>query len=689
MAVFSRFASIALAIAGLAFGIGATAAAQGYDNPHLSAIADDSTLHYQLRLNDLIAAQQITGSQQGMHWMNSVMAAETMDPHDELALVTGLERLFAEGPDRIEEEIGIDPDGWITAYHAGLAGFLRVDIASLDRLLGWLDSHDIALEQPTEDSVAGGTLYALVDQPVPEVAVYLWMSGDTALGILAPPRMSIQALADRIETGGPTLAESGRVDELKDRYGFTGSDLFWLDHHGLVRALIGQEEHRLSQDLMKFSPDFRASLNDPVLTQCAAEIEALVATAPRIVYGQTAMATDDDALALTMRGALEVADDTLRQEFAAVEGRLPRYLSEQTDSLMGVGLALNMAELGDNLMTWRDRVVQADWTCPGLVDFQTEMAQTNLAAMMAGAGMLQGARGAVFEVFDMDFSAGDDIDALDALDVLLAIQADDPTRLARTLGELMSLPADFQVPTDGESATLPLPDAPLQVRISGDYLVVYSGDQARARALSLADAEHVNALLSASVDLPTLMQRLEDMPSEIHAQPATGGMNLGDACEVNQLITDQFSQFDRFQVSGTVATDEFGISLTHTLDAELGAPLDAAVEAGTYQLEYFEDCEWFDIGEDRLGSDGQAEYTQNEQGCSVHEERFDWWVEDNALVWGEREGRYRDSCQDDFSSWEPVEEAVRCQIVRTRDDGGFQCVSQDEYSMRYRYRPVH
>lgn len=686
MAVFSRFASIALAIAGLALGIGATAAAQGYDNPHLSAIPDDSTLHYQLRLNDLITAQQITGSQQGMHWMNAVMAAETMDPHDELALVTELERLFADGPERIEAEIGIDPDGWITAYHAGLVGFSRVDLVSPGRFLGWLDSHDIAMEQPAEDSVAGGTLYALVDQPVPEVAIYLWVSDDTALAILAPHRMSIRTLADRIETGGPTLADSGDVDELTDRYGFTGSDLFWLDHIGLVRAFMGQDEHRLSQDLMKYSPEFRASLNDPVVTQCAAEIEALVATTPRMIYGQTHMATDDDALAQSMRGVLEVDDATLLQELAAMEGRLPRYLSEQTDSLMGLGVALNMTELGDNLMAWRDRVVQADWACPGLVEFQTDVSQANLAAMMAGAGMLQGARGAVFEVFDMDFSAGDDIDALD---VLLAIQADDPTRLARTLGELLSLPSDFRVPTDGESATLPLPDAPLQVRISGDYLVVYSGDQARARALSLADTEHVNALMSASVDLPALMQRLEDMPSDMHVQPATGGMDLGGTCETNQFLTDQFSQFDRLTVSGRLATDEFGINLMHTLDAELGAPLDAAVEAGTYQLEYFEECEWFDIGEDRLGSDGQAEYTQSEQGCSVYEERFDWWVEDNALVWGDREGRYRDSCQDAFSSWEPVEEAVRCQIVRTQDDGGFQCVTQDEYHMRYRYRPVH
>lgn len=687
MAVFPRVVRVVLMTTVLALGLGGTASAQVYVNPHLSEIPEDSLINYQVRVQDMLTTQAMAGNQNpDLNWITAAMHMDDVDAPPSFRLHSELERIMSTGPDAVESELGIDPEGWVSIYHQGLVAVVRVDLNSADQLLAWLDDEGVSLNALAAQSSDDHTLYTLSDQPIPEIQGYLWVDADTARLVVAPAGMSPAALVRRLSTASPSLADTDSVGQMNDRYGFTGSELFWLDSAGLTGALLSQEGHALSEDLMKFVPDYRAMLSDPVMNVCAAEIVSLAEVTPRFLYGATGLSVDHDTLSAAFHGSMEVADETLLQELAELEGRLPQYLTEPADSLFTFGLAINAVQLGDTLMAWRDRVVQADWECPGLVDFQAEMAEINMASVMAASGLLQGARGVVIEIFDMDLR----VDNMNAVQGLLAIQADNPQRLARMLAESLSPSADFQVPGEGEVSSFELPDALVQVRISGDYLMVYNGPQAEARAVSLADAEHVNALMATGIDLPRTLRRLEELPEGMQAQPATGGMSFGGSCEANLFLTDQFSQYDQFFVGGRLATDAFGLGLVQDLSVQRGdETLDSVVRPGTYQLEYFEDCEWFDIGEDRLGPDGQVEYTQSNGTCSVYEERFEWWVEDGALVWGERDGRYRDYCDESFSPWESMEDSVRCQIVRTEGDGSFQCVTQDEYPMRYRYRPVN
>ncbi|TGG95606.1 hypothetical protein E4656_04115 [Natronospirillum operosum] len=660
-------------------------------NPHLADIPADSLFHYQTRLDDLVATQSLMGDIRQQTFLSTMQDLAAEDIPLFVRLQAEVERLFADGPDTVESTLGLDPQGWLTAYHAGLVAVIRVDLTSDTQLLSWLSEQGLPVATNAVQETAGGRLYPLNNDPAVPIHSHLWVSADTARFMMSPGEMTGAQIAERLEESlqAPSFADSGRVDDLISRHSLTGSDFWWFDYAGLTRAVLAADNPSLTQDLKRFVPEYRTAMDDPDMALCRAELIDFAEVTPEILWGMSDLTVQDGQLQLDRFGVLTLSDAQVLQELAALEGRLPVDLDQPGDSLLRMGLTLNVNQLGDTLLAWRNRAINADWTCPPLVELQSDLADINMAAVLAGSAMAQGAEGLILELFDMDLQAAEEEDWT-SFDGLLAIRAENPQRLAMILAEALELPPGFQVPDSGDSATLPLPDAPMQVRISGDYLVVYHGEQARNRALVLGSVEHRNALFAGSMDLPGFVRHLEDLPMDSYPQPATGGMDMAGNCDALMNLTDMANHLEHLDIGGWLGMAPDGLALTQTLQVQPSASAGMPIQPGRYQLSYFEECSWFDIGEDYLGTDGQAEYAEIEGNCSVFEERFEWSADNRALIWGPREARERNSCQDDFSPWEVLEaEPVRCEVVRREPDGSFQCISQDDYSTRYRYRRLN
>lgn len=658
-------------------------------NPHLNDTPAETVFHYQTRVAEVIAINSLVGGLNNQMMLNAAQGAELDDMFLFMRLQSELARILAESPEAVDAELGVDPEGWISAYHTGLVGVIRVDLTSADRLLDWLSDQDLPLDREAAMPAGTGTLYAMSTDPGAPIHSHVWADDDTARFLIAPSSMNRQQLVQRLEQTPEdrSLAESNQVEDLIDQYQLTGSDLWWIDYAGLVRGLLVPDGGNLSRDLKRHVPDYRSVMSEPDTPQCRTDLIELAEITPRLHWGQTGIDIGDDELNVDAQGVLEITDTELQQELVQLEGQLPIDMGQVGNSLMRLGLTLNVDQLGDTLMAWRNRAINADWECPPLMELQAELSDVNMAAALAGAGMIQGTRGLVVELFDLDLQTDDEWKSVDAL---MAIQADNPQRLARTLAETMELPPGFEVPSSGKSAVLPIPDMPLRVRISGSYLVVYNGEQAAERARALGDVEHQSGLAAMAIDAPELIRHLDNLSGILGSQPAAGGMDMADNCRAMMDTQDLFSHLDVFRVGGWLGTEPSGLSVTQNLRARRSATADAPVQPGRYQLSVYEECSWVITGEDQLTADGQAEFAQADDGCSLYEERYNWESDRSALIMGSLEGRYRDSCQEDFTPWESIDDGtLRCDIVRREPDGGFQCITRDTDNTRYRYQPLN
>ncbi|MFY0663917.1 MAG: hypothetical protein JXQ97_04785 [Natronospirillum sp.] len=657
-------------------------------NPHLSMVPTDGIFHYQARISELTSTEL---SSAGLRSYSDMLPEDdgTTDYAVAVRLLQDVLQTMAEGPSG-GDQLGLDQDGWATLYHVGSTFMLRMDITNPAPMTAWMK--DLAARQnltPQRLPSTEGELYRVAQgDAFDQTSTYLWLGERQATLAVSSDRVAATALQQRLRGVAvtPSLASQGTAATLANELQVSTSQLGWLHIENLTRSLVSTAPSLLAQELDLTTPDYTPQQ----AAACETEWLELAQQSPRIVFGQTHTTSSAGTVDSTSKVLWEVKNASVQQQIGRLQGTLPTDQADIDRTQFSVGLGLNVDAIAPVLMMWWQSLTQRQWACPTLDEMKQELAQSNPATIAIAAAVMQGAQSAVLDIFASGDANGD----LAGLDALMAVRSRDPFLLSAILTQSVPFLSGVVVPATGEPVSLPLPfpGLKLQARITGDYLAVYQGAQATARAAVLKDIPHSPAFLRFSLDA---LQAMDTLNSGLTDLLPRDSLNR-ESCDQFYAAADLMAEFDIARGGVELATNPQGVSMRQQNRVRLRAAQSTAAASGPTAGQYdlailWDDCSWQNIGTDTLNADGSALYSELDtvqgQACSVSETRYQWQLSDRTLVWANSESRYRDGCNDSFSAWEDDGADIQCKVVRTSADGSFDCIANFELPERFRYTP--
>lgn len=659
--------------------------AQNPVNPHLAFVPAKGIFHYQVQVQDLDAA--------GLSSWQQYDAAILEETGVQLSFSQLMKAFDAVQMQILENPaaIGLDPTGWATLYPVGGTFMLRLDVSDSERTLTWLkqmfQAQDIAVR--TESVPEGYWWELLLNPPIQESQAWVALTEQHLVLALTAATVDESTLLARLwgQPVTPSLATASTIADLQAQYGFLASQLGWVDVVEVLRTLISVERTALAQE-------WKLEMQPAPSAVCEAEWLSLAQQSPRLVMGYTHYDVSDDVIDAEGKLIVELNNASVQQQISRLQGSMPNDLMDTRRSLFSMGMGVNMDTFSPVVVGWWQRIAQQPWACPTLQELQQEVAAFDPTTLAVATAIMQGAQSLVVEMFalgEQDDSAGM-LNQLGDIDALLAVKTRDPFLLAAILGQNVPFLKGVVIPATGEAVTLPVPfpGLRLQARVAGDYLVVYQGPKASARAAELSGVPHSPAFIRAAVDAAPVLAQLERqlidwMPS---------GSMTAESCESLRSSMDELSRFDQIVGGMEVRMADAGVQWDQKVQIRRGTQAATGPIAGTYELAILEDdCRWSPIGIERLNADQSASYQEPDRfvnsTCNLYETRYEWRVTGNALIWANSESRSRNSCNETFAAWEADAEDSHCELLRQYANGVFECqVVFDGVPERFRYTPM-
>ncbi|MDJ0740481.1 MAG: hypothetical protein QNJ91_12240 [Gammaproteobacteria bacterium] len=491
------------------------------------------------RLGDHYAAQ-LAGQRATFARVREQLA----DSPDGDAFVADTKRLFdvidaffaeTEGRDSVAalRELGIEPVTRSVFYGIGVLPAMRVEIADAAKLRALLDRVEQRAGVSAARAQLDGIDYRRIDLGAVD-AVITVSDGHLVAGLLADSlfERDLPLLLGRRDPAR-TLADSGDIDQLIERHGFTGYGEGFIRLDELVATLLG-EGASTNREVMQ-----ALGVRDlPISAACLGFTRGLVAGMPRMVMG---IRTADDHQ-LAARGVWESSPGVsayLQKLAAPVPG-----VGAANQGLLAIGMGLDLPQLRNAIEALLRQVgntgAGCEWVDPEAL--QAVMPQLNLAL----GPMTAGIKGFNLQIDDLVI----DPQTLQPVDVRAGLLAavDDP-RGVFALGAMFNPAlASFEVPQDGSFVELPRDlgiDAaapPVKVAIKDRALLLMAGAASADFASRLSNAVTVtpSPLLAVDYGVYQLVERFGGIMERAVQQ-------LGEQGETD-MAADLRDQLDNFRL---------------------------------------------------------------------------------------------------------------------------------------------
>jgi hypothetical protein len=293
-------------------------------------------------------------------------------------------------------EIGLSLNPRFAAYSLGFSMALRLELADGQRFRAFIERLEKASGETMERGALEGVEYLTGGDE--EVAVVIAIPGNELIvGFMpAKARTEVLPLLLGVQRPDQSVADTGVLPKLVDKYDLSGVVPGYFDSHALVRMLSGRGSPVSAATLAAAGADLSA-LAAPA---CQKELDSLAEIAPRFVFDYTKI----DPPRLESLGVLELRSDIAR-DLAGVQ--VPVHglgdLSRQR-RLFAVGLGLDLDKLLAWIGTKAKGVVAAPYQCPELAELNEAMTEldTNLGSLRASMpAFAAGFRGLAMVVQDM------------------------------------------------------------------------------------------------------------------------------------------------------------------------------------------------------------------------------------------------------------------------------------------------
>ncbi len=291
-----------------------------------------------------------------------------------------------------------------------------------------------------------------------------------------------------------SLADSGILEQIIKTHGFSDEAIGYLNHQEIVKAITTKEGNQLAQQITALSEqegeDPLAEFRTP---ECRSELSAITANWPRTVFGLNSANIEDKQSSFDFSTIVESKNKTLLDALKKMRGFIPDYAKNPGDSVFSMGLGIELNQLVPSLTAVWDELLQPQYQCQVLQEFQQELSGQSPAMLGMFTGMANGVRGVSASLIDYKFTDTDGEPQLESVDAIVSLSADNPSMLFNMVKPFAPELANIQLPQDGSvidlSHLLPLPPEygiKPKMAVKGSHLVIFNGEKAKAIAEQMA-----------------------------------------------------------------------------------------------------------------------------------------------------------------------------------------------------------
>lgn len=299
--------------------------------------------------------------------------AEASDEKERAVLAELSGKLSREGL----AEIGVSLNPRFAAYSIGFSIAMRLELADGQRFRSFIARLEKASGETMERGALEGVEYLSGGDD--EVAVVIAVPGNELIvGFMpAKARTEVLPLLLGVQRPDKSVADTGVLPKLVDKYELSGVFPGYFDTHALVRMLSGRGSPVSAATLAAAGADL-SSLATPT---CQKELDSLAEIAPRFVFDYTKIQPPR----LETLGVIELRGDVAR-DLAGVQTPVHGLGDPfQPRRMFAFGIGLDL----DKLLSWvgakAKGVVAAPYQCPALTELNEAMAELdrNLGGLRA------------------------------------------------------------------------------------------------------------------------------------------------------------------------------------------------------------------------------------------------------------------------------------------------------------------
>ena len=471
-----------------------------------------------------------------------------------------------------------------------------------------------------------------------------------------------------------SLADSGELEQLQKSYKFDDSMLALVHFQRLAQGFLQPESNSFGQDLSAlFKAQDERLPTDAMDAACRTEVLDLVGQMPRLVAGNT-HSSGGKVLKMQSRSVLEINNAEVVGALSSLRGHVPGHTGHSDGQIIGVGAGLDIDNLVPAATTLFNKFTATESSCRQIRRMQRDMSGANPAMMAMFTGMVQGAKGIGFSLYDLKLDGNSPMPS--SYDFLLSIATSNPQPL---LGMLAMSPMgrQIQIPTDGSLTDVDLsfiaPGMSLKAGVQGNHLVAFAGDKAQQAVDKLKEESlEPNGLMRVSADYGRFADLIDSIPPMIASEMNTGMAESGCVAQA------QLSHMLRTQ----------GASIDYTLDivdqgvsTDIAMKLDTAAVAtinpvGSYTLmDQTWDCAGGEaLGREEIRADKTGSYAYAADGCDLYRTEYTWTQQGNLFSVEPTQAESRETCDADWKQ----EELTSSQCVLMPAETGFRCLYSDE-----------
>ncbi|MBM7071324.1 hypothetical protein JQC92_04610 [Shewanella sp. 202IG2-18] len=443
-------------------------------------------------------------------------------------------------PETFTQSYGLPDSGKSFMYTIGAMPVIKVELASPDAFWKHLDSAEKDSGFNHQIKELDGVIYRayqLMDKDVngkPMDLIFTEKDGVLTITLTGFTQDN-SALKQAFSLVKPkhSLAKSGQLEQIIDKYDFDPRSVFYINQKALVKGITTTDGNEFAQQLTSmFALAGENPLSEFQTPECAQELQGIADNWPRTVAGLTALDILPDHAKMDVSVIAESNNKTMIDGLKKLRGFIPNFVANDKDSVMAMGLALNTSDVVSGLTdVWSDLQTPA-YQCEPLAQMQQKLSQQSPAMLGMATGMAAGLKGIAASIIDLEFD-GTQGPSISQLDALVSVSADKPEQLFNKLKTFVPMLANVELKPNGEavdlSTLLPIPpqlNIKPMLALKGQHLVLYTDVKGEKLADNLSnEAVTENGIISMAIDQGKLMKHLIKA-SELSGQPMPKELNM-------------------------------------------------------------------------------------------------------------------------------------------------------------------
>ncbi len=300
-------------------------------------------------------------------------------------------------------------------------------------------------------------------------------------------------LAIGVDKPQQSLADSGYLVQMANKYGFEPLALGYVNHVEIINGITGQQQNNFATMLtaLMASTNQMQELSSIQTPACKTELAQLASNWPATVFGADKIDTSNQQVVVDSRIIVESNDAVIMSALRKLRGFIPQQLVDRSN-VFSMALGLDIQQVAPSLMAMWSHMTATPAECTVLKDIQSDIAQNNPAMAAMAAGFVQGFKGLSVSIQDMTFKLDEttELQEIEQVDALITLSADDVQMLYNNAAAAQPNLSQMQFPQDGETVAFPLP-IPTSVQLDsklsrfGNHLGLSTGSQSIAKMNSL------------------------------------------------------------------------------------------------------------------------------------------------------------------------------------------------------------